>query len=382
MNVRRPVSLRSRLVLATSALVVAVPSVSRADAIKPVMTPTVQSLGSADLDRPSGVGSNGLLYGQKTGSGGQLHAATTAYGIATTDLGTLGGNYSSASGMNASGVVVGESSLADNTTNHGFVAQPGGSLHDIGTLGGSSSTATAINNAGQVVGGAAIPTGETRAFVRSTDGTMTNLGTLGGGYSIANGINAFGTVVGQASTASGNMHAFAHSGGSMTDLGTLGGSFSAASAINGSGMIVGQAYTSGDTSARAFLYDGTKMTDLGVTNGFTASAADSINSAGEVVGKLYGKLSPGSGAYVQHAFLYRDGIMTDLNTLLPASAAFSSYVLNEATGIDDQGRIVGIGTFAGKSISFALMIQAVPEPSTLALFGVLGVLAVSRWVRR
>lgn len=382
MNVRRPVSLRSRLVLAASALVGAVPSLSQADAIKPATPTTVQSLGSYDIDRPSGIGPNGILFGQKTVSGGQLHAVTTAYGVVTSDLGTLGGNYSSASGMNASGVVVGESSLPDNTTNHGFIAQPGGSPQDIGTLGGGSSTATAINNGGQVVGGAAIPTGETRAFLRSTDGTMTNLGTLGGNYSIANGINAFGTVVGQANNAAGNMHAFSYSGGTMTDLGTLGGTFGAASAINGSGMIVGQAFTTGDAAAHAFLYDGTKMNDLGVANGFTSSAAEAINSSGQVVGKLYGKLSSGSGAYVQHAFIYSNGIMTDLNTLLPANSAFSSYILNEATGIDDQGRIVGVGSLNGKRIGFSLTLQTVPEPSTLALFGVLGVLAVSRWVRR
>lgn len=377
MNVLRRVSMRCRQVLAVSALVVAVPTLSAADPLKtgPI---GFQSLSALSITQPSGLGANGLVVGQLNKSG-QLHAATGVTGAPVSDLGTLGGNYSSASASNASGTVVGESNLADNTTTRGFVLQPGGTMQDVGTLGGNTSTATGINDAGQVVGGAAIASGETRGFVRSTGGTLTNVGTLGGNYSIANGINAFGLVVGQSNTSGGDMHAFSYKGGTIKDLGTLGGNFSVASGVNNGGQVVGQSFTANNAAAHAFLYDGTKMNDLGTLSGFSASAADSINNSGQVVGKMYGMLDPKTGKFLQHAFIYSNGVMTDLNSLVPSS---SGMVLNEATGIDDQGRIVGIGTLNGKSQAFLITVQTVPEPTTLVAFGILGALVLARKLRQ
>src|SRR5687767_10631895 len=49
---------------------------------------------------------------------------------------------------------------------------------ELGTLGGNDSYATGINNAGQVTGNAKTATGETHAFLYS-DGVMNDLGTLG-----------------------------------------------------------------------------------------------------------------------------------------------------------------------------------------------------------
>ena len=46
----------------------------------------------------------------------------------------------------------------------------------------------------------------------------------------------------------------------------------------------------------------------------------------------------------QRAFLWRNGVMTDLNTLLPAA---SGWLLQVATSISDGGQIVGYGTLNG-----------------------------------
>src|ERR1700683_4682061 len=92
-------------------------------------------------------------------------------------------------------------------------------ITDLGTLGGSFSLANGINASGQVVGFSSTADATVGAFLYS-GGEMTNLGSFGGLVSAANGINASGQVVGSSYT-SGNASsdAFLYSGGVMTDLG-------------------------------------------------------------------------------------------------------------------------------------------------------------------
>jgi len=119
-----------------------------------------------------------------------------------TDLGTLGGTFSEADGINASGQVVGASATAGGDY-HAFLYS-GGSMTDLGTLGGSSSSALGINDAGQVVGDSEI-TGTTleHAFLYS-DGSMIDLNSLlpaGSGWQlgVATAINDSGQIVGEGS---------------------------------------------------------------------------------------------------------------------------------------------------------------------------------------
>ncbi|MDB6126080.1 MAG: hypothetical protein JWQ71_5073 [Pedosphaera sp.] len=258
------------------------------------------------------------------------------------DLGTLGGDYSSAKVLNEAGQIAGESTDINGIT-HGFLYS-GGSMIDLGTLGGDYSSAIAINNSGTVVGNS-YTTGnlEFHGFSYS-NGTMLDLGTLGGNYSSASAINDAGQVVGEASLLTGEVHAFIYSQGIMSDLGTLGGTFSSAKSINSVGQIIGTASTAGDAEYHGFIYGNGTMTDLGTLGG-NYSTVQSFNSLGQVVG------DSATIAGISHAFLWKDGVMKDLNAYLPAN---SGWELNGAFFISDAGRIVGYGSYNGNTTWYSL----------------------------
>jgi probable HAF family extracellular repeat protein len=87
---------------------------------------------------------------QRTTAGGEQHAHLWSDGQ-TTDLGTLGGDYSVALAVNDRDEVVGQSRTADGEL-HAFVWRDG-RMTDLGALaGGGESAATQINDAGQILG--------------------------------------------------------------------------------------------------------------------------------------------------------------------------------------------------------------------------------------
>ncbi|MFO0952298.1 MAG: hypothetical protein U0835_14335 [Isosphaeraceae bacterium] len=100
------------------------------------------------VSRPTPPGPYGTVYPD------QAHAFRLDQGT-WTDLGTLGGSFSSARAMNANGDVVGVSSVSTDPNGfmHAFLAHAGGKITDLGTLpGDANSLALGINNKGQVVG--------------------------------------------------------------------------------------------------------------------------------------------------------------------------------------------------------------------------------------
>ncbi len=109
-----------------------------------------------------------------------------------------------------------------------------------------------------------------------------------------------------------------------------------------------------DTSGRDI-----SLGSLGGTNG----VANALNNANQVVG--WSQISSGA----RHAFLYSNGAMQDLNAMIPTSANITP---DDAVGIDGSGRIVAYGTdSSGQTDEFLLtpLEAPVPEPSTLAIFG-------------
>jgi probable HAF family extracellular repeat protein len=85
------------------------------------------------------------------------------------------------------------------------------------------------------------------------------------------------------------------------------------------------------------------------------SRAAGINTAGQVVGSSY------AAPYTTRAFLYSGGVMTDLNTLLPAG---SGWVLQSANAINDHGQIVGQGTHNGQTHAFLLTLTDTKQTTT------------------
>jgi probable HAF family extracellular repeat protein len=282
--------------------------------------------------------SNGIRYPRS-------HAFLYSQG-SMSDLGTLAGaadDYPSAcnsyaSGINDSGQIVG-CSHGVNTAKQGILFQGG-----VMTSLDFSGMACGINDSGQIAGYriSSEEDGSTYAFLLS-GGTVTELGSLTDfPYGIATDINSSGQIVGFCGNRSVGMpvRAFLYSNGAMTDLGTLSGDASStAYGINDNGDIVGASTPDpARQECSAFLLSSGSMADLGMLYPQDIScAAYGININGQAVGSSGGMYS---FAWVYRAFLYSDGMMIDLNSLIDYSLG---WTLESATGINDSGQIIGFG---------------------------------------
>jgi probable HAF family extracellular repeat protein len=360
------------------------------------------------------------------------------------DLGNPGGGSASVgNAINDLGWAMGGSNLSGNVYQHATVWLPGSSV-DMGTLGGPNSAVpfTIRNNAGEIVGIAetskAQPNGEAwscdLAFFATVtgntclgfvwkNGAITPLSTLGGDNGFAASVNNAGQVVGWAETnlhdgtcaypqvlqfkatvwdPDGQIHALPQFGndpdsaavainqegqivgisgicdnavgaysathavlwqnGHVFYLGNIGGhGWNTPVSINDKGEVAGFANAAGDIvngqltfKFHAFLWTRqTGMVDLGTLPGDALSEATGINNEGQIVGTSY-------GANFTHprAFIYQNGKMTPLNSLIAGSTTLSLAVTGD---INDEGEITGqaIDSSTGETPAFL----AVPSRS-------------------
>ena len=333
-------------------------------------------------------------------------SATGGSRYAVVDLGTLGGDSSTALAVNG-GVVVGTSRIAGDAHQHAFVYE-NGAMRDLGVPAGfTDSAATAIDAAGHVAGHAwtvddAGALATSRAFrssggglaavagpsaarplltVAGFDASGAVVGTAAGasdgsapqvtvsgtdgvstpvaGRATAGGVNAAGDIAGTLVDPAGVSQAFLLRDGELSPLGALGaGGWSVGAAVNAAGDVAGWSTSGPGGVARAVLFRGGTALDLGLPAG-TESEARAVNDAGQVVGDYYDVAAGG-----RRAFLWENGAATDLDALIPAG---SGWTLEQATGIDAAGEIVGVGTHDGVRRAFLLVAPgSAPAPAVPA----------------
>jgi probable HAF family extracellular repeat protein len=306
-----------------------------------------------------------------------------------TAIGTLGGFFSDPTEIDNWGTVVGISTI-DSGAQHAFMRQDN-QMVDLGTpVIYQISGANDFNSIGQIAG-YANGNSQSRYAYLWEDQIWTALGTLPGlEYSVATGINDSSQIIGYSfNVGSGSQwRAWIWQDNVMTDLGTLGGDVSSANAINERGQVVGFSQIDDSVSyqERAFLWDDGNMTDLGILpgevnstayeineynqavgasshlqsvfpflpvsrpciwndgqiteimlpQGYATGIATGINDNGTVVGSMAISLVNGPS----HAFIWKEGVITNLNTLIPPG---SGWWLQTAADINESGQIVGVG---------------------------------------
>jgi cysteine-rich repeat protein/probable HAF family extracellular repeat protein len=147
----------------------------------------------------------------------------------------------------------------------------------------------------------------------------------------------------------------------IVDLGTLGGTQSRAWAVNSHGEVVGWSLTStGDPHAFLWLPAPAYglpagINDLGTLTGAGESVGHDINDFGQVVGSS--STGPeGEPGTVDHAFLWVNGVMTDLGA--PDDDANTSF----ATAVNEAGEVVGGWTLDSGGIVYGSFLW-LPNPA-------------------
>jgi probable HAF family extracellular repeat protein len=232
------------------------------------------------------------------------------------------------------------------------------------------SAATAINNRGDVVGVWRDANG-THGFLYS-EGVITALGSLSdpgqdGTTPIA--LNENRQVAGDSRVTSlpnSFPHTFLAHAGTFTDIGVLPTwEWHLTADINDAGDIVGT-MRAGNHQVGCFLYSNGSLRNMGVvgSGGGSHCRASQINNAGLVVGDS--SSTPTQQApYNLTAFVYIDGQMLNLNTLIAASdpLAVNNIRLADALAINDKGQILA-STAEGAAGDYYLLTPYVASTDT------------------
>jgi len=322
---------------------------------------TVVDLGTlgGDYSLAGGISNSGWIEGYSSLANGYFHAVVWHNGKIM-DLRTLGGpNSDSGWPPSDSGDVAGASETgamdpnAENYCGYGdnliclpfFWRNSTKKMTPLPTLGGNNGYGAGVNDWDMVAGNAENTTleptcaGTTQVFqfepVLWINGRINQLPNFPGDpVGAAYAINNFGQTTGYSGDCVNAYHALLWQNGKAINLGTLGGVMGNVGIdINNYGQVAGVSDLQGDVYYHGFLWTWGVMTDLGTVPGDVSSDADGVNDWGRVVGGSY------NAAGNSRAYIWQNGVMTDLNTLIPPNSPL--YLLEANGGINDWGQIVG-----------------------------------------
>ena len=275
------------------------------------------------------------------------------------DLGTLGGknSWTNYGGINDRGDAAGlaETSVPDPDGEDfcGFgtklTCRPflwrNGHMMALPTLGGNNGQASAINNRGQIVGisETTVPDpgcpsskpGKIVSPVLWEKGGVRSLPTVAGDPDgFVQGINDQGQAVGSSGVCTSMaIHAVLWEKGTAFQLPDLGRDGNDAYAINDHDQIVGYVSSPDGTTIFAAIWQNGGVTSIPTLPEDSAAFATGINNRGQVVGSTFNSMG------WSHGFISQDGVMTDLNKLIPGD---SNLFIIAASNINERGQISGM----------------------------------------
>lgn len=232
--------------------------------------------------------------------------------------------------INSTGWVVGYGTNSGGMTQAIIWTPSGGPQALAGSLGGSYTLARAINDQGLIVGEAGLPGGVGAHTVVWENGVMRDIQAFPSGSTFPWGVSNTGIVVGQWNPTNG-AYAWTAAGGMVVMTG-LEGPNDIPLAVNDNGQIVGWYERTASEASKAFLWTNGVITDLGTLGG-ASSVAIAINNAGQIVGRA--DLPRKGTQSVYRAFLWTaTGAMRDLGSLPDRQWA-------QANDVNNLGVVVG-----------------------------------------
>lgn len=274
------------------------------------------------------------------------------------DLGTLGGanSFMNWGEINDRGQIVGYSEAGTLDPNGEDVCGFGTNhvclpfvwerfhIRALPTLGGNNGQASAINDRGQIVG-----TAETAATSAMCSPHLTSLPVLwengkpqplhtvdGDTDGEAFWINDLGEAAGQTYSCDQSVsHAVSWSrDGTATALADY-GTGAVAFGNNDRGQVIGVVGSPDNMTEYAAIWQNGKLTSYPPTSGDFGSTASGDNNRGQVVGSTFLVAADGSLNW-SRAVVWVNGVMTDLNTLVPSG---SNLYITMANKINERGQI-------------------------------------------
>lgn len=285
---------------------------------------------------------------------GSANAAWDFVNIKDPSAGAMG---TIASGINDSGQVVGDFFDAGNH-NNGFMLS-GATYSTVDVPAAAATVATGVNNSGQITGYYTDGSGGVHGFTQTgvTTNSFDEPGAASGGATQGSGINASGTVVGSYFDTGGAEHGFFKSGASYSSLDVTGLGFALntqAFGVNAGGTIVGS-FSNGSIT-HGFVDTGGTFTAVSDPLGINGTWATGIDNRDDIAGYYV------DGGGITHGFVDLGGTFYTVDD--PNAGPGGG---TEILGVNNDLMVVGY--YVDPNGVFVGFTAEVPEPATIALFG-------------